>query len=338
VFPSSNDEFLAIREHARILGFPYGEGPQPFADQMAWLKALIAWAARRQDVQLIVRLHPRMGVGPRHLEAATEAQTWRTQLSNLPANVAAVWPESPLSSYNLAELADVALIAWSNIGLELARFGIPVVAAFSGIGIFPTGRFIDWAATSKEYFATVEAARNREATVLSIEQAFRWTHFLHYSPLVDVSDVIPDAHFHRVPPPRLAKNARDIIDVVARGEDLSSLNMSRLPHTRAASESERDALFGAIEQFILFFMSGENVRFERRLIVNSAAYQPSRESPAKPDTPVLFFGEDGVTTLHWRGQTFKRRTPLVQRLGSLVMCARESAALHTERDVVAGVT
>ena len=209
-------------------------------------------------MQLVVRLHPRIAAGQRHSSVASEYYQLKTELSGHPSNVAIIWPDDTISSCNLAEIADAAVVGWSTIGLELSRFGVPVVAAFPGIGAFPTFGFIAFEPDRRSYFEAVSAATDRPASISAVTEAFRWTHFMVWSYIVDVSDLIPARKYGSIPQWRLPRNHEIITRVLGRGEDIIDLNMARLQHGVAAERLERDAVLSAIDRFILFFASGED--------------------------------------------------------------------------------
>jgi hypothetical protein len=297
-YSSSADEFIASQAILEAMDRPYAQGPKPFRDQATWLRALIAWVGARPSLQLIVRLHPRMGSGNHRSSFASEYFRLKDDLAECPLNVAIVWPDDPVSSYNLAEIADAAVVAWSTMGLELARFGVPVVAAFSGIGSFPTGRFIAFEETSQRYFQAVETALNSPASADNITEAFRWTYHAFWSPTVDVSDVIPTHDYDGIPPWRRPRNLDTIVRVLVGGKDMSALNMAGFPRGAAAEASERKAVLEATERFAHFFMSGEN-------------RPDARPQGLRPQG-------DGSVILDADDQVIQRYSPLVHRLARML--------------------
>jgi hypothetical protein len=144
------------------------------------------------------------------------------------------------------------------MGLELARFGAPVVAAFSQMALYPVGGFVTYGDTREGYFAAIEAALGRQASLDSIVEAFRWTHFVHYATAVDISDVVPDARCEEVPPWRVPKSQETIVRVLVDGVDLASLNMASLETHDVARGEEREAINIALRRFFHFFMCGED--------------------------------------------------------------------------------
>jgi hypothetical protein len=294
-YTNSTDELICHKQALRMLGTDYENAPNPFVGQIAWLRQLVDWVGSRSDLRLILRLHPRMAASTRYSNIASEYRDMMEALASLPANVAIVLPESPVSSYNLAEIADVALTAWSSIGLELARFGIPVVAAFQKIGPFPNSDFIRFEETAAGYFNAIEQALTRAPTFDSVIGAFRWTHFLHWTPLIDIADVVPTADYEDVPPFQTPRNSDTILQVMADGVDIIALNMSRLPKGAAAVAAERHAVRTAIEKFLLYFMTG-------------------RLDEGATGATVIEAGRENIVTMIDGGRTIRRQSPLATRL------------------------
>ena len=252
-YPSSHDEFVCISGQLKALGLAYADRPQPFSDQEIWLRELVQWVSKRSDLQLIVRLHPRMGIGHRHATISSDYRKLKDAFATLPPNVVVLWPESKISSYSIAEFADAALISWSSMGLELARFGVPIVAAFQRIGLMPLCNFIAFEEKADEYFAAVEASLQQRASVAQIAEAFRWTHYLHWGSLIDVSDVVPTPDFAHVPPYRRPRQHSVMLEAILNRADVTQLNMARLDLSDAAYKAERAAILSAIERFVSFF-------------------------------------------------------------------------------------
>jgi hypothetical protein len=252
-YPSSHDEFVCISGQLKALGFAYPDRPQPFADQETWLRELVEWVSKRPDLQLIVRMHPRMGIGHRHSTISSDYRKLKEAFAVLPPNVVVLWPESKVSSYTIAEFADAALISWSSMGLELARFGVPIVAAFQRIGLMPISDFIAFDEKTDKYFAAVEAAVNQRTTLAQIAEAFRWTHYLHWGSLIDVSDIVPTPDFAHVPAFRRPKRQAVMLESMVNRVDVTQLNMARLDLSDAACRAEHGAVLSALTRFVNFF-------------------------------------------------------------------------------------
>jgi hypothetical protein len=118
LFTSSTDE---------VAGDPLMQGP--YRSQADWVRDVMQWVALRDDVELIIKVHPNLG-GNRYIgKAVDELRIYEEMKSVLPANVRIVQPEDAVSAYSLAEEADVGLTFGSTIGLEMAMLGKPVLLA-----------------------------------------------------------------------------------------------------------------------------------------------------------------------------------------------------------------
>lgn len=315
-YSNSSDELLCNREILQVLGIPYAHFRNPFQTQIEWLKSLIAWVEARPDLRLAIRLHPRMAKGHRHTSESSEAEQMRREFSHLPSNVAIVWPESKISSYNIAEQAHLVLTAWSSIGLELARLGAPLISAFQRIGPWPTGNFNLFSETEHGYFALVEQALQRVPTMAGILDAFRWTYVLNWTPLVDISDVTPDPDYSLVPPYRSPRNRDRILKAVAEGQDLAKLALAGLPATPEALAEERAALEAGLGLAFKYLITGDHLDapqgYEIRL--------PDREAVriGAGSGPRIEVDRQDNVTLHANGSSTSRHSVLLARLARAV--------------------
>jgi hypothetical protein len=122
LFNSSTDEFD---------GDP--ECPLPYPTQENWVERVVAWAGRRTDLVLAIRVHPCLaGVGW-GTRAPALIDWYRNLATRLPANVRIFLPDDPQSSYELMDAADAAITYGSTAGAEFLALGKPVavVPAFA---------------------------------------------------------------------------------------------------------------------------------------------------------------------------------------------------------------
>ena len=100
-------------------------GSLAYDDMLDWLLHTYDMALRHPEFKFIIREHP------------GEARIWgrpglriRAEIDKrvpTPSNVGWVMAESDISSYSVAEMADVSVVYATKLGLELAAIGLPVV-------------------------------------------------------------------------------------------------------------------------------------------------------------------------------------------------------------------
>lgn len=129
-FTSSEDEVGVELAISRALGIREVRTSSAFADQAEWLTWLKAYACQ-SGYHVVIRIHPREG-GTSRNPRRSEQNLARLKeiLKGSEKNCSVIWPESPVSSYDLFHIAHAVTISYSSIGLEAARSGIPVVTAF----------------------------------------------------------------------------------------------------------------------------------------------------------------------------------------------------------------
>jgi hypothetical protein len=316
-FPSSMDEIVCTRLFMQAMNVDFGSFKGAFVDHDDWLQKLIQWVSGRKDLQLVVRLHPRMASGARYKSVASGALRSRDMLANPPANVVIEWPESKISSYALAEVADVAVTAWSSMALELSRLGLPVVSAFPDIGLAPVGGFIGGGQTAEAFFQEVVRSASRGSSLAEITDSLRWTYIQHWSHLVDVSDVAPS--HSDVPPYKRPSNAKTIIDVVAGGKDLVEINMSRHESDACAFSQEKEAVIRALEKMIGLFGAGRMLDEGQGLQIVGEGRAPIYRSPHREaDVLTLRLSEDGIVKSENKEGVIARYSKVVYRLSNLL--------------------
>ena len=87
---------------------------------MDWIRALVRYVARREDLCLIIRVHPREFPNKREMVLSEHAKMLQVALSELPDNVKVNWPTDKVSLYDLANITDAFANAWSSAGKEMA--------------------------------------------------------------------------------------------------------------------------------------------------------------------------------------------------------------------------
>jgi hypothetical protein len=315
-YSNSTDELLCNREILRVMGIPYGQILNPFQTQIEWLQSLIAWVEARADLRLVIRLHPRMAKGHRHSRESSEAERMRREFSKLPPNVAIVWPEDKISSYNIGEDADVILTAWSSIGLEFARLGVPLISAFQRIGPWPTGKFNLFSETREGYFSLVERALGSEPTMASILDAFRWTYTLNWSPLIDISDVTPDPDYRHVPPYRRPANRDLILATLVENQDLTKLSQAKLAVSPDAVRTEHMALEASMGLAFKYLITGDYMHPPRNYTICLQAQRPVQIG--EDGGPRIEVGAENEVGFKEGDHSVHRTSPLLARLARAI--------------------
>ncbi|MDX2024678.1 MAG: capsule biosynthesis protein [Deltaproteobacteria bacterium] len=181
---SSYDErFAAEAVHA----LPDYSGRLLFDRQADWVQAVIEYVADRPDLFFIIRVHPREFRGNVSQHAAKLKQLFAT----LPANVRVNWPTDEISIFDLAEITDVFLNAWSSAGKEMALLGIPAVIYSKELVFYPPELNYVGDESREHYFAAIESALADGWRAERIVQAFRWYAFDHHRSLFDLRQSYP---------------------------------------------------------------------------------------------------------------------------------------------------
>lgn len=97
-----------------------------FEDMLDWLIKTIEYFRTREDLQLVIRIHPAevRGAIPSRQPLTGEIEK---AFPVLPENVFVIPPESQVSTYTLSENSNAVLIYGTKTGVELTSIGIPVV-------------------------------------------------------------------------------------------------------------------------------------------------------------------------------------------------------------------
>ncbi len=330
-YTSSLDEAHASQMAREGLNLAIRRCAQPFADQIKWLTALTRFVEARDDVQLVVRIHPREGANKResvvsqhlhHLQAAFDRPYERCRF---------VWPADPISSYDLAEAADLVLTSWSTIGVELARLGAPVLASTRGVGVFPQDDFLQGEETRQAYFETLESLLTSSVSLERIAHAFRWYNLLHLGNSLDLSDVVPASNFEGLPPFKMPREARAIEDIIVKGADVLELNLARQRAAQHADagEEEGQALQRQLRRIIHFLHTGADLSTDFTLRFAAVAADPEKmlqQLRAEGDatgTHVLVVHRSHTFYSDGRN-TYRRYSPMCARLAPL--CTQEGVS------------
>jgi hypothetical protein len=161
-----------------------------FPSQEAWIEATLDYFARHPELQLVIRVHPNTGSVRAIRTNPQELAYFAALAKRLPVNVRLVDSAATVSSYGLAAAANVGMIWYSTVGLEMAAMGRTVVRA--GGGWCPDKPFLRHAADPGVYPAFLDSVAARPGvTALETTAAWRFAYlfFLRQSlafPLVEI--------------------------------------------------------------------------------------------------------------------------------------------------------
>lgn len=118
LFTSSTEETAGDREL---------EGA--YQSQSTWVQDVVGWVKNRNDVELVIRVHPHLSGRTGLARAFDEFSFYERMKASAPRHTCIVMPDEPLNSYALMDEADVGLTFGSSTGIEMAMLGKPIVLA-----------------------------------------------------------------------------------------------------------------------------------------------------------------------------------------------------------------
>ena len=167
-YTSSLDEMLASQMVMNATDTAIPDRPQPFRDQIDWLTQLVRYVGESDDLQLVVRVHPREGANKRRVRCVAafgEVETgfFRT-LTELPVCLAAGSGLQLRSGRSRGPRTD-------ELEHDRARDGPPrrpVLVAFNGaISAIPQDDFLEWGPTPPAYFEKLRELLERPVILAS---------------------------------------------------------------------------------------------------------------------------------------------------------------------------
>lgn len=275
-YTSSSDERLGVD----ILMKELNEGmsiKDAFPDQIAWLSELQNYAAKRNDIQIIVRIHPREGSKQFGFDSVHLKQLKKVFTENT-SNFYIVWPDDPMSSYDLMELADLCLVSWSTVGQEAARLGIPVLACAGNMS-YPDDDFMQVATSPEEYIMKLDAILKMDYNWYHFLKAVRFYHWRTFIPSLDLGKTVPsDFEDTRIWPEAPEDKIELINDILSDKQNLIEFNINNWKKsiTPESEKVESDAMREGIRFFIdkIFYPPKNYSKFiERALYIKGKIWR-----------------------------------------------------------------
>lgn len=253
LYTSSPDERKSLAQQAEIEKVQL-DIKDLFPDQFVWLQKVCSYVQVHSELQLVIRMHPRLGADWRSHIPCIYLEKFKQVLCNIPDQCHVVWPQDPISSYDLAELADLVLISWSTMGKELARIGVPVIATSQNLH-YPDADFIQIPNSEEEYFAAIEQTLKADYTYTTLVHAIRFSHFVSELPVFDLrkdlGSTLPDPQ-KEVLPLIAGENINMLKKIFFSNFEILKYNVENFKNSSNNSEKdEMKTLFNELGYFIL---------------------------------------------------------------------------------------
>jgi hypothetical protein len=260
-YTSSEDEMAAVTMNSQVFKMNLKEN-DAFNSQLCWIKKIISYVNyKKNEFQLIIRIHPRS------LRNASEMKAYKDYLKNIKLeNVRIVYPEEKISSFNLAEIADLALVSWSSISLELTRLGIPVLSGCqSNVHIFPKQNMNNFQFTNNErdYFEKINLMIQSKPNIDEFIRNLRWCCYLYLGNTVSLpnfnhnyikNNKIKNKDFVA----KLLKNDACVVEEIIKSRTSKNINKKDIYF-------EKKNVLENLKNLTSFFNNFSNSRLQKRI-------------------------------------------------------------------------
>lgn len=251
VFTSSLDERIGIETFLNAWGKDWTVR-EIFKDQLEWLKFLQDFAKSRDDIQIIVRIHPREGKNgsSEHL-LLLKKEFFEKDTPNFKV----IWPDDKVSSYDVFEIIDCCLISISTIGIECQRLGIPTLSYTTGFS-YPNFGVIETATSVEEYSQKLEFIINHQSTSQEIISSCRFYNWRIFVNSLNLEKSIPRECFDSLTFTNTEEDKCHLITEIIEGKiNLTEYNISELKKAAYSKIEEIEAVKLGIRKVIdkLFF-------------------------------------------------------------------------------------
>jgi hypothetical protein len=189
LIPMSSEDELNAAELSDLLP-DRSLRPNVFGDQFEWLRFIFTFARSQPDLKFILRLHPRMYPNKRENVTAPVLKKVLALIQDAPSNIIINYPTDDISLYDLMQIVDVTLGYRSTVGVELAAYGIPVVAPANRDFYSYPDDIQRVGFTQEEYVSQIHIALSEGWSLENIRSAYRWLSFLFTRMSVDFSDSV----------------------------------------------------------------------------------------------------------------------------------------------------
>jgi hypothetical protein len=173
------DDRPVILLATNVLGDSLTLGRQVFSRTMAeWVEKTVRYFAERQDVQLVIRVHP----GEVLTHGTSMVTVIKAALGEIPDHIRLIEPQEKINTYDILDITDLGLVYSTTVGLEMAMRGIPVIIA--GQTHYRNRGFTSDPETWEAYFSTLDEKLtdldSAQLTQEQIELAWRYAYLFFF--------------------------------------------------------------------------------------------------------------------------------------------------------------
>jgi hypothetical protein len=153
-----------------------------FRDYEEWFVETVRAACANDKVNWVIKIHPanrRLREDGSFQVDSAEIVSLRKYIGELPPHITMILPESDISTYSLFPIADACLTVCGTVGIESARFGIPVLTA--GRGPYDSLGFTVDSNTREEYLEKVRNIQDIPRLTPAereLAERFAYSHFM----------------------------------------------------------------------------------------------------------------------------------------------------------------
>lgn len=266
-FTSSYDENIGFNAAMKVWNIK-NPASELFTSTFDWMHFLHTYALTHTESQIIVRIHPREGTRQHGKPSSNLLLLQKEFQSKISHNFKIVWPDDDISSYDLMELADLALVTESTMGLECARLGIPILSCTTG-SYYSNASFMQTSSTIEEYEKKLNDMTYIPHGFSMLRDAVRYNYWRNFILAVDFSETVPHDfnNIHEWPfaPKKIKQMMYDIcFDKIS----VDDMNIKKLTAsvTEHSEKYETETLLKGIELYINTVMFPKKISLQSKVI------------------------------------------------------------------------
>lgn len=277
-----------------------------FSSQLDWLIHLAKFVQSRDDLQLIIRIHPRMASNHREKIRCDALDEFKDKLNFNVDNIKIIWPEVKISSYDIAEIADLVTVAWSSMGIDIARLSIPVISGFTNSIPLPNDIFHLTISDKASYFEKILELVNKKSDLQSTILAYRWYKAAYLNHSIDLSDIFNSTLNGKI---SLSKNAHMLEKALINNENVfqNNIDLDRAQIKHEDLIKEHDELKRQLGRVIYFLITNIDYFFENCSMMKIENFLDS-----------LSVDENRIHYLSDEGVEYVKYSPLISRLYTML--------------------